>query len=106
MTSDTYNLVRQAIVNKQQVIATYKGLYRGMCPHVIGLTDGHEQAFFYQFAGTSSSGLRSQGARSNWRCIPIAGLTNVSVRDGEWHTEPPYAQHQTCVDVIDKEAVY
>jgi hypothetical protein len=88
------------------VIATYTGHRREMCPHVIGLTDGHEQALFYQFGGTSSSGLVSQGARSSWRCIRISELTNVSVGSGEWHTEPPYAQRQTCVDIIDKEVVY
>ncbi len=31
MTSVTYNLIRQAILNKQQVVATYDGHRREMC---------------------------------------------------------------------------
>jgi hypothetical protein len=54
--SNTYNAIRNAIANKQQVVATYKGHVREMCPHVIGTKNGREQALFYQFGGTSSSG--------------------------------------------------
>ena len=32
MPSDTYNLIRQAILDKQQVIADYGGQRREMCP--------------------------------------------------------------------------
>ncbi len=106
MATETYNLVRQAIVNKQQVIATYNGHYREMCPHVIGLKNGKEHALFYQFSGTSRSGLEAQGSYLNWRCIPISRLTDVAVRSGEWHTTSPHTQRQTCVDDIDKEVSY
>ena len=106
MATETYNLVRQAITDKQQVIATCDGHYREMCPHVIGLKNGREQALFYQFGGTSRSGLGEQGSGSNWRCIPISGLIDVSVRSGEWHTAATHTQPQTCVDSIDKEVSY
>ena len=103
MPSTAYNLVRQAILNKQQVTAVYDGHYREMCPHVIGLKNGREQALFYQFGGTSSSGLAPVGSFANWRCIPIAGLSEVSVRDGDWHSYSPHTQQQTCVDIVDVE---
>ncbi len=101
--SDMYSLVRQAILDKQQIIATYKGHVREMCPHVIGMKNGRPQALFFQFGGTSSSGLPPDG---EWRCIPIEGLDRVVSQDGEWHSAPNYSQPQTCVDVIDVEVAY
>ena len=106
MSSTTYNLIRQAILNKQQVIASYNGYYREMCPHVIGTKNGREQALFYQFGGNSRSGLESTGSPNNWRCIPIEGLENVSVREGKWHSYSRHTRPQRCVDEIDVEVEY
>lgn len=100
--SETYTLIRDAILNKRQVIAVYNGHLREMCPHVLGKKHGREQALFYQFGGTSSSGLGPPGSADNWRCIPVEKLTNVSVREGgTWHTAPTHSRPQTCVDEID-----
>lgn len=104
--TDTYALIRQAIVNKQQVIATYNSHRREMCPHVIGTKDGRRQALFYQFGGTSESGLEPAGSPKNWRCIPIGGLSDVTVQAGAWHTAPNHTRPQTCVDNIDTEVAY
>lgn len=95
--------MRQAIIDKQQIIATYAGHQREMCPHVIGSKAGREQALFFQFAGGSSSGLPPGG---EWRCIPIDGLSDVSAQPGEWHTGPRHSQPQTCVDQVDVEVAY
>ena len=80
MPSDTYNLIRQAILDKQQVIAEYLGRRREMCPHAIGTKNGREKAIFLQFGGSSSSGLGQP--KDNWRCIFIDGLTDVSIGEG------------------------
>ena len=101
---DTYALVKKAVLEKLQVIATYNGHSREMCPHVIGWKHGRGQALFYQFAGTSSSGLGPDGSPGNWRCLFLDELTNVSVRKGAWHTAPNHSRPQTCVDQIDAEA--
>ena len=106
MPSQTYNTIREAIAKKQQVVATYNGYIREMCPHVIGYKDGKEQALFYQFAGESSSGPIVDGSEKNLRCIPIAGLSNISVRDGDWHTSTNHSRRQTCVDRVDLEVEY
>lgn len=103
---DAYSLVRQAIINKDQVIATYQGHNREMSPHVIGTKGGRQQALFYQFGGTSSSGLGPDGSGENWRCIPVDELQGVSTRKGAWHTAPTHSQEQTCVDSIDVEVQY
>ncbi len=101
-----YDTIRRAIIQKQQVIATYNGHVREMCPHVIGTKDGHQQALFYQFGGTSSSGVVTPTGPNNWRCIPISGLTNLSVRVGPWYTSSSHSKRQTCVDHVDVEVAH
>jgi hypothetical protein len=82
-----YAVVRDAINQRQQITAYYEGFYREMCPHVLGLNaEGEEQGLFYQFGGTSKHGLSPDGSPNNWRCMPLAGLTNVTSRVGSWHT--------------------
>lgn len=100
-TETTYQIVKEAIRDRKTVIAKYNGHTRKMCPHVIGRKNGVKQALFYQFAGTSSTGLGRAGSPDNWRCIPIAGLRIISVEDGEWHTASNHSREQTCVDEID-----
>ena len=56
MNSSTYEIVKKAIIQKKQIVAEYHGHNREMCPHVIGKKYGENQALFYQFGGTSSSG--------------------------------------------------
>jgi hypothetical protein len=98
---NVYAIVRQAIVDKQQIIATYDGHRREMCPHVIGTKAGRQQALFFQFAGSSSSGLEPGG---EWRCLPIEGMTDVSTRSGEWHTGQGLSRPEPCVDQVDVDA--
>ena len=98
---DTSSIIRRAILDKLQVVATYKGLRREMCPHAIGVKKGKVHALFYQFAGESSSGLPPDG---EWRCLVVDELSNVSVLEGAWHTSPNYSiERQTCIDDVDVE---
>ena len=101
--NDNYALIREAIISKKIVTGTYHGHDREMCPHVIGLKNGRRQALFYQFGGSSSSDLGPDGSPGNWRCIVVAELLDITVRDGEWHTVPNHSRPQTCVDEIDVE---
>jgi hypothetical protein len=100
---DAYSIVRDAIAHRRQIIATYGGHRREMCPHAIGTKKGRQQALFFQFDGSSSRGLPSGG---EWRCLPLVGLSDVVAVDGEWHTGTSPTQAQTCVDVIDLETDY
>jgi hypothetical protein len=102
--SEIYAIIRLAIMNKDIVIATYHGHVREMCPHVLGKKNGRAQAFLYQFAGGSDSGLEPDGSWSNWRCLFIDELSDVSIKKslGEWHTAPNYSSStQNCVDDIE-----
>lgn len=101
-----YELIRNAILGKQQVFAIYDSHPRELCPHAIGTKNGRQQALFYQFGGSGSKGPVVPGALSNWRCIPVEGLSNITVRAGEWHTAQNHSKAQTCIDNIDVEVGY
>lgn len=101
MSSNTYNQIRQAIIDKKQISCTYQNLYREICPHTIGKNkNGQEQTLGFQFAGESSKGLPPGG---QWRCMPVDGISDVVVRDGPWHTGDNHSRPQTCVNTIDIE---
>jgi hypothetical protein len=101
---EVYAMIREAILNRDIVIASYHGCAREMCPHVIGKKNGRAQALLYQFAGGSSSGLQPDGSPANWRCLRVDELSDVAIKKstGEWHTASNYsAAAQHCVDEIE-----
>jgi len=95
-----FDLVRDAVLHKRQVVARYQNHKRVLCPHTLGYKQGKEQCLFYQCGGTSTSGLGPMGSPDNWRCIRLAGLTEVAVQDGEWFTCDNHTKRQTCIDHI------
>ena len=96
-----YLTIREAILQRRQVIAIYKGYGREMCPHAIGTKEGKAHVLCFQFGGESSKGLPPGG---EWRCFEVDELQNVSVREGPWHTAPNYSGwRQTCIDQVDVE---
>jgi hypothetical protein len=99
MTDSTYSLIRQAIESRRQIQASYAGHARLLCLHVIGAKAGEPRALFFQFGGDSARGLAPGG---DWRCLPLAGLSAVSIHHGEWHTRP-HSRPQRCVDQVDLE---
>lgn len=104
MTSSTYQLVRQAVLTRSAIIATYNGHVRHMSPHVVGMKNGKEHTLCYQFGGTSSSELKPDGSPDNWRCIAIDKLQSVSLHPaGGFHTAANHSTQQSCVDEIDVE---
>jgi hypothetical protein len=107
MTSQTYEIIKSAIKKRQQVLATYQGKHREMCPHALGTKKGVEQALFFQFGGESGSkGRITSDTKDNWRCIKLSDLSNVSVREGQWHTFDNHSMTSTCIDIIDVQVAY
>lgn len=96
----TYQLIRNALLNAQQVVFTYQGLPREVCPHVLGYKDGREKVLVFQFGGQSSRGPIGAG---QWRCLFLDEVSNVTVRDGDWHSMDTTGRPQTCVDEVDVE---
>jgi hypothetical protein len=97
-TTGNYSSIHRAIRDRKQIHATYRGLPREMCPHVLGTKNGRRQALFFQFAGESERGLPPGGG---WRCLPVDELTALSLRDGPWFSHSDYSPAGACVDLID-----
>ncbi len=98
MNSSTYQDFRQAILERKQVICTYKGHRRELCPHILGWTRGREVVLAYQFGGDSGSRLPSRG---EWRCFFLAEIREVRLRDGDWHFGTRHRATQVCVELVD-----
>lgn len=96
MPSTTYALFRDAILGERQVVCSYGGRMRELCPHIIGTSrNGEEVVLAWQFAGESS------GPLPQWRCLRIAEVENVRLRRGRWHEGGSHRTTQTCVSDID-----
>jgi len=104
MSSANYQIIRNAILNKQNVSADYKDFFRIMTPHVLGHKNGKEKCLLYQFDGKSSSATTfPENSPKNWRCVFLDELRNIAVIDGTMHTCDQHRQRQTCVDDVDVE---
>ena len=96
MTSATYSLFRTAILREHQVVCSYHGRIRELCPHIIGTNRrGEEAVLAWQFAGESS------GPLPQWRCLKLANVRNARTREGRWHEGGTHRTTQTCVSEID-----
>src|ERR1044072_8483285 len=79
--TDPYELIRGAILGREQGVATYSGHERGMCPHAIGTKNGRHQVLFFPFAAGGGAA-----------CASTAFPTWSAVREGgtpPWTTAPP-----------------
>jgi hypothetical protein len=96
MPSTAYTLFRSAILAEQQVVCTYEGRSRELCPHIIGTNkNGEEVVLAWQFDGESS------GKLPQWRCLRLAKVSDFSARNGRWHEGGSHRSEQTCVSEID-----
>ena len=96
MPSATYALFREAILAERQVICSYGGRMRELCPHIIGHNrNGEEVVLAWQFAGQSS------GPLPQWRCLRLVNVRNACSREGRWHEGGSHRSEQTCVSDID-----
>jgi hypothetical protein len=96
MPSPSYALFRDAILAEQQVICTYDGRYRELCPHIIGTNRAGEEAVLaWQFAGESS------GKLPQWRCLKLANVRSARARSGRWYEGGSHKTTQKCVTGID-----
>ena len=103
MPGEFYELLRRAIVERRQVVAVYDGLRRELCPHRLGTKNGRLQCLFYQIGGESKSGAIVDGDEGNWRCLPLDGLSDVQIRNGDWHSAANYVKPGSCLDTVDVE---
>jgi hypothetical protein len=98
MPSHAYALFQQAMRRQQQILCTYDGYFRELCPIILGHSQGQEKALTFQFAGQSSSGLPRGG---QWRCLWLSKVKDIQLRDGPWRSGDRHTQPQGCVEEVD-----
>ena len=96
--SAVYQLFARAMTERQQILCSYNGYRREICPVILGHTRGQEKALTFQFGGESVKGLPQGG---EWRCLFLAKVRDVSLLVGPWHTGSSHAQPQGCVEEVD-----
>jgi uncharacterized protein (DUF4415 family) len=96
--SSVYELFEQAMISGKQILCTYKGRRRELCPIILGHSQGREKALTYQFGGQSNRGLPPEG---QWRCLWLSEVSNVRLRDGPWYAGDRHNQPQGCVEIVD-----
>jgi hypothetical protein len=98
MPSAAYRLFAEAMTQRKQILCTYQGYPRELCPVILGHSQGQEKALTYQFAGGSKSGLPSGG---QWRCLWLASVRDIRLRDGRWYSGDGHTAPQGCVEIVD-----
>jgi hypothetical protein len=98
MPSRAYELFAEAMGARKQILCTYDGFPRELCPIILGHSSGQEKALAYQFGGRSSRGLPPGG---QCRCLFLSKVRNVQLRDGPWHAGDSHSQPQGCVEIVD-----
>jgi hypothetical protein len=92
------NLFAEAITARKQIVCTYNGYHRELCPIILGHREGQEKALTYQFGGQSEKGLPPEG---QWRCLFLSRVRDVQLRDGAWYVGDSHSQPQGCVQIVD-----
>jgi hypothetical protein len=99
MPSATYALFVVAMAERRQILCTYQGRRREICPIILGHTKGDEKALVYQVGGQSSKSMRTPADR--WRCFSLADVKLASLMDGPWLAEADHKGAQSCVQDVD-----
>jgi predicted DNA-binding transcriptional regulator YafY len=95
--SETFRLLHRAILERKQVLFTYRGAPREICPYILGHKGGAEQVLTFQFAGRNEKGLTVRG---QWKCFKVAEIRDAALRDGLWHGDAEHRTTQRCVDDV------
>jgi hypothetical protein len=96
--SSNYRLFEQAMHMRKPLTCMYDGRPRVLCPIILGHSQEQEKVLTYQFGGESKSGLPPAG---EWRCLWLAKVSAIQLRDGPWQTGSSHTQPQGCVGIVD-----
>jgi hypothetical protein len=99
MPSETYNLFLKAMRQRQQIVCTYQGYPREICPILLGRTGLEEKSLVFQFAGRTSSG--PVGPPGEWKCLKIGDVKNAVLRSGPWHAGTQHSASQSCMKMVE-----
>src|SRR5262245_56915600 len=97
--SAVYRSFWEAVRTRQQVICSYGGRRREVCPTILGYNkDAREAVLVFQFGGESTTRPPPGG---EWRCFQLAGVTDLRLRGGPWHGGARHSAPQPCIRHVD-----
>jgi hypothetical protein len=99
MPSETYNLFLRAMRERQQIVCTYQGYPREICPILLGRTGLEEKSLVFQFGGRTSSG--SVAPPGAWKCLKLKEVENAVLRVGPWHAGDQHSAAQSCMKMVE-----
>jgi hypothetical protein len=99
MPSATYALFLMAMREKRQLTCVYQGHAREVCPILLGRTGLEEKALVFQFGGTTSAG--PVAPPGDWKCLKLAEVRDVALRDGPWHAGHQHSAAQSCMKMVE-----
>jgi hypothetical protein len=97
--TSTYMQFAKAMAERMQILCVYDGHPRELCPVILGHTKGREVALTFQFAGASKSGPVPKGGQ--WKCLQLAKVSDVRLREGPWRAGASHSRPQACVEIVD-----
>jgi hypothetical protein len=103
MPSATYELLLSAMRGRKQVTCIYQGHRREVCPILLGRTGPEEKSLVYQFGGSSSVGPVKPGGL--WKCLKLAEVRDVELRDGAWHAGDSHSAAQSCMKTVEMTSI-
>jgi hypothetical protein len=98
MASLNYQIFEQAMRLRKQIVCSYGGYCRELCPILLGHSRSEEKVLTYQFGGESKSGLHADG---EWRCLWLSKVSDAQLRDGPWLAGASHTEPQGCVEDVD-----
>jgi len=102
--SSVIDIIKKAMDERKSISAIYDDHNRKLSPYILGRKRNELQCLFYQYGGTSKSGVINGHSEKNWRCIKLSQLMQVRILD-EPLQKPNIISHKkpsTCVDHIIK----
>ena len=99
MPSATHALLLDAMREKRQVLCTYQGHQREICPIMLGRTGLEEKVLVFQFGGTTSKG--PMPPPGEWKCFRISEIENAVLRDGRWHAGTEHSAASSCMKMVE-----
>ena len=98
MPSAVHGLFLDAMRQRSQIVCTYQGHIREICPILLGRTGLEEKALVYQFAGNTSTGPLGQ---PEWKCFRLGDVRDVALREGPWHAGTEHSAAQHCMKMVE-----
>jgi len=81
---ENYRQIQKAILQKALISASFRDRWMVFCPHVLGTRRGQPYVLGYHFVGDLDLVGESFQSPKRWRWLPVAYLSQVTVRPGRW----------------------